>query len=48
VLLGYANPRVKPRKPLIIILEDLFRVAMKIIKGFQNMGAVVKLLPAAC
>ena len=33
-----------PRKPLVIFIEGLFRVAMKITKGFQNVGAVVKLL----
>jgi hypothetical protein len=33
-----------PRKPIVIFIEGLFRVAMKITKGFQNMGAVVKLL----
>ena len=33
-----------PRKPLVIFIESLFRVAMKITKGFQNMGTVVKLL----
>ena len=33
-----------PRKPLVIFIEGLFRVAMKITKGFQNMGTDVKLL----
>jgi hypothetical protein len=33
-----------PRKPLVIFIVSLFRVAMKITKGFQNMGTVVKLL----
>jgi hypothetical protein len=43
-----ANPRIKPRKPLLIFIEGLFQVAMKIIKGFQNMGTDIKLLSAAC
>ena len=33
-----------PRKPLVIFIEGLFQVAMKITKGFQNMGTDVKLL----
>jgi hypothetical protein len=33
-----------PRKPLVIFIEGLFRVAMKITKGFQNRRTVVKLL----
>lgn len=33
-----------PRKPLVIFIEGLFREAMKITKGFQNMGTDVKLL----
>ena len=33
-----------PRKPLAIFIEGLLRVAMKITKGFQNMGTDVKLL----
>jgi len=33
-----------PRKPLVIFIEGLFPVAMKIIKGFQNMGTAFKLL----
>ena len=33
-----------PRKPLVIFMEGLFREAMKITKGFQNMGTDVKLL----
>ena len=45
---GYANLRVKPRKALLIFIEGLFQVAMKIIKGFQNMGTDVKFLSAAC
>jgi len=45
---GYANLRVKPRKPLIIFIEGQFLVAMKTITGFQNMGTFVKLLSAAC
>jgi hypothetical protein len=38
------NPRIKPRKPLVIFIEGQFREAMKITKGFQNMGTDVKLL----
>ena len=45
---GYANPTIKPRKPHVIFIEGLFQVAMKIIKGFQNMGTYIKLLSAAC
>ena len=33
-----------PRKPLVIFIEGLFREALKITKGFLNMGTVVKLL----
>lgn len=33
-----------PRKPLVIFIEGLFRVAMKITKSFLNMGTDVKLL----
>ncbi|MEA4851494.1 MAG: hypothetical protein VB126_08590 [Paludibacter sp.] len=33
-----------PRKPLVIFIEGQFWEAMKIAKGFQNMGTDVKLL----
>jgi hypothetical protein len=29
-----ANQKIKPRKPLIIFIENIFRVAMKTITGF--------------
>ena len=45
---GYANPKIMPRKPLIVFIEDKFRVAIKTITGFQNRRTDVKLLSAAC
>jgi hypothetical protein len=44
----FANPILKPRKPLVFFIEGLFRVAIKKHKRFSNMGAVAKLLSAAC
>jgi hypothetical protein len=39
---GFTNPGIKPRKPLIILIEGLFLEAMKIIKGFPKGTAVTK------
>ena len=43
-----ANPKLKPRKPLVFFIEGIFRVAIKKHKRFSNMGTDVKLLAAAC
>jgi hypothetical protein len=41
---GFANPKIMPRKPLVIFIEVLFSGSNVNYKRFSNVGAGVKFL----